>query len=320
MASDFGCHRERPSGREGSAVSSQPSFRCQQKQIPRFARNDNTRHRKRAAHCRPPRAEGASSNAVIDVRLRCVRRHHRRNVRHHHHRNGHRHRRSAIRLHRLLRRRHRPRSAAPSKPGLRYGHCNPGLIHSCGPRRSRKLTDTIRGCFLRRSHFQSQPIHIAKRASRPARRDTRIQQAAWLTPTLWCGAPSQSCYTRCRYGGCCLANHPANCLAELHVVTAPLDATEPTAAPFRWAGDTCSSRVAAAPGSCAPSPLLVDRGSSPGLADCGSSSSRCSLHLHCLAQNYRSAPAAAVRCARHFPDSRSPLHRVRARRSDCPAS
>src|ERR1022692_4210192 len=49
MASDFGCHHERPSGREGSAVSSQPSFQCQQKQIPRFARNDNTRHRKRAA-------------------------------------------------------------------------------------------------------------------------------------------------------------------------------------------------------------------------------------------------------------------------------
>src|SRR5664280_2635025 len=36
------CHHERPSGREGSAVSQQ-SFQRQQQQIPRFARNDNSR-------------------------------------------------------------------------------------------------------------------------------------------------------------------------------------------------------------------------------------------------------------------------------------
>src|ERR1019366_5696197 len=285
--------------------------------------------------------EGAFSNAVIDVRLRCVRHHHRRNGHRRHHRSDrHRRRRSAPpRLHRRDSHRRHHRSAAPNRNPESHscGQSTSGSIHSCGPRRSRKLTDTTGGCLLPRSYLLSQPIHSAKKASTPALRDTHIQQVAWLTPTLWCGAPSQSCCTRCRYGGRCLSNCQASCPAELHAVTAPTDATYPTAAAFRRAPDTYSSRAAVAPGSCAPSPCLADR---------GLSSSRCSRHLRCRVRSccclreaahcaspgstehwpaqpdywpFHQPTADAVRCAPHFPDSRSVLHRIRARRSYCPA-
>src|ERR1022692_357499 len=39
----LGCHHERPSGREGPALSPIRRSRRRQKQIPRFARNDNFR-------------------------------------------------------------------------------------------------------------------------------------------------------------------------------------------------------------------------------------------------------------------------------------
>jgi len=255
----------------------------------------------------PPRTEDASSNAVIDGRR---------------HRNGHhRHRKSAIHRRRLRRdslRHHRRdslrlrhyRSAAPNRnqESRSCGQSTPGPIHSCDPRRSPKLTDTLRGRFLLRSCVRSRPIHIAKKASRPVLRDKRIPRAA-EAPTLR-REPDPSCPANSRHAASCLANHhhaascfanrPANCLAELHVVTAPIDAMEPSAALIRWARDRCSSRAAEA--HCAP----------PDSTE------------HCPAQpDYwplRQLTAAAARCAQHFPDSRSAPSQSGAQRSYCPAS
>jgi hypothetical protein len=186
----------------------------------------------KGGRCRPPHAAIAFSNDVIDVRrLRCGHHHrHRRSaIRRHHHP-----RTSALRLPRrrprrdtLLHRR-RPssseRSVAPSRPALRYGRCTPEPIHSCGPRRWR-LTDTIRGCFLRCSHWLGQPIHIAKKASTPALRDTRIQQAAFAPKP--CPAP---CW--------------APTYSEPHDLQAPTDAQAPTAAPLRRPDDSAAGKSA----------------------------------------------------------------------------
>ncbi len=201
--------------------------------------------------------------------------------------------------------------------------------------------DTSRPCFRRKGRCPSGPQRTTTNLSTPAPRGSCNRKLA-VAPTQ---RPETSSSSSCANShSSCHAEFRSSCLAELRVVTALTAATEPTAAPFRWARDRCSSRADAAPASYARSSFLQ------GLANCGSWSRDCSRYCccRCLARRYRcwredeahcASPDSTehwparpdcwpfrqptvnvARCARHFPDSRQALHQARASCSYCPAS
>ena len=185
--------------------------------------------------------------------------------------------------------------------------------------------DTNRPCFRRKGRFPCGPQRTTTNLSTPAPHDS-CNRKLGVAPTPRPETASSS--NRANSHSSCHADSRSSCLAELRVVTAPTAATEPTAAPFRWARDSCSSRADAAPASYGPSSFLQC------LANCGSWSRDCSRcccccclarscrcwredEVHCASPDstehwpvqpdcwpFRQPTVDAARCARYSPDSR----------------